>query len=118
MDKKEVLKEKAEKLAEGLRKFGWTASVREFYYFGDLGLKVEENPKLRSPDYRFANPEEVGNIEGRYIWDGYTAKNPDTIAKRLDSFLRSVGFSPLGIKSKDVKEKEYFDDNPYRGKVY
>ena len=67
-----------ERLALELVKLGWDAKAD-----GEF-LSVAEAPALRSPSLR----------GGRYVWDGYSARKPETIAKRLDAFLREGGRLP------------------------
>lgn len=44
-------------------------------------LRVPSAPSLRTPEVR-------GDW---YVWDGYRAKSPTTMAKRLDAFLKEIG---------------------------
>lgn len=67
-----------EKLAAAMTVLGWTASVVGGF------LKVEENRALTSPEWRGA----------RYVWDGAWAAKPETMAKKLDAFLREIGKAP------------------------
>jgi len=71
-----------EKLAAEMVKLGWTATVTGS---GEMTfLKVAESPALRSPSIR----------GDRYVWDGTWSRKPETMAKRLDAFLRSCGKLP------------------------
>jgi len=63
-----------EALAVELSKLGWNAT-------SDNGwLRVEGRQSLRTPETRGE----------RYVWGGYSAKSPSTMARRLDAFLRGA----------------------------
>ena len=67
-------------LALAMRDLGWTASVNAAYD----SLAIAESPSLASPVLR----------NGRYVWAGYWAVKPVTMACRLDDFLREGGKVP------------------------
>lgn len=67
-----------EALAAELSKLGWDASASGTW------LQVAEAPMLRTPMIRGC----------RYVWDGYHAQKPATMARRLDNFLRDIGKMP------------------------
>lgn len=83
-----IWNEKMTALAVALRALGYDAKTAT----GDDGtfwLRVAENPNLRSPEIRGA---------GRYVWDTFHAVKPETMAKRLDGFLRSIDRGPGNVR--------------------
>ena len=68
-------------LASALTALGWSASIEN----GEC-LRVVGFPSLRTPEIRFSGAP--SSPEVRFVWDGYAAKKPETMAARLAKFLK------------------------------
>jgi hypothetical protein len=70
-------------LASALTALGWSASIENGEW-----LRVVGFPSLRTPEVRFSGAP--SSPEVRFVWDGYNAKKPETMAARLAKFLEEA----------------------------
>lgn len=80
-------------LASALTALGWSATIENGEW-----LRVVGFPTLRTPEVRFSGAP--SSPEVRFVWDGYTAKKPETMAARLAKFLKEAADARKAAEAK------------------
>jgi hypothetical protein len=76
-------------LATALTALGWSALLdREALAFGHLLLRIPGVPNFRTPEVRFSGAPSSPDV--RFVWNGYAAKKPETMAARIATELKAA----------------------------
>jgi len=82
MEKLETKKALLLALASALTALGWSATIEPLLQI----LRVPGFPALRTPEVRFSGAPSSPDV--RFVWHGYTAKKPETMAARIAEVLK------------------------------